>query len=203
MASSSNEIVFSRGDGFQTPIRVPRLFLPQDSPQTPHNTPHRHGVFSQVQNTPSIFRTPGPPMAPNFAFGPPTALISPGNGSNQIVPCTPVKLLPPSMRVREVPQMQNIEFGQPRSQILQVKSPWTPGSSLLVPQIDLQQVMQKSEKNRKVTSHIGDDSDDDDKEEDGVVPNVDLSTLQNPSKSTRIDQAPPPPVKRRRRRYLV
>ena len=98
--------------------------------------------------------------------------------------------------------MQNIEFGQPRSQILQVKSPWTPGSSLLVPQIDLQQVMQKSEKNRKVTSHIGDDSDDDE-EEDGVVPNVDLSVLQKPSKSTRVDQAPPPPVKRRRRRYLV
>ena len=192
MANSMNEIVFSRGDEFQTPVRVPRLFLPQDSPQTPHNTPHVHSVYSQVQNTPSFFRTPGPPR---FAFEPPTTVISPGNGSNQIVPCTPVKSLNPSMRVREVPQMRSIEFGQKRS-------PWTPGSSLVVPQIDLGQVMQKSEKNRKVRSCFVDD-DNKEEDEDGVVPNVDLSTLQKPSKSTRVDKAPPPPVKRRRRRYLV
>ena len=191
-----NEIVFSRGDGFQTPVRVPRLFLPQESPQTPHNTPQGLGSFSQIQITPSFFRTP------RFGFGPPTALISPGNGSNQIVPCTPVKSIKPSMRVREVPQMPNVEFGQRRSQILQARSPWTPGSSLLVPQIDLEQVMQNSGKNRKVKSRSNDD-DNKEEDEDGVVPNVDLSTLQKPSKLTRVDETPPPPVKRRRRRYLV
>ena len=84
----------------------------------------------------------------------------------------------------------------PSPKILSERSPWTPGTSQVVPQM-AGDMVQKIEKNYKVSKPCHEE----DHHGDRVVPNLEFSSSSSPSSSSQVEHQPP--VKKRRKRYLV
>ena len=98
------------------------------------------------------------------------------------MPFTPIKPANPSLR--QVPEIPSPE-----------RSPWTPGTSQVVPQMagDMVQKIEKNYSKVKKPCHEEDQG-------DRVVPNLEFSSSSSPTSSQLEHQ---PPVKKRRKRYLV